>query len=516
MIIFRKERLETELSALRDEWRGQMESSLKAVADQAIARLTRDSENLEKEVAARIAGMGQALSEASVQTENKLNTLREALNQEDERAQRGLMRLEDAERRINDQTSKLAEVTGEIDIKLGGLRQYLDEQNDRLHESLRQLQAADQRLSEQLSKLDALAQAAGQNLESRAAAVLETASQEMTGRAEAAVAAWGEQVRSIQDATGREIDRFSTQLKVELSRRLEGTNEILKNIEATTAAAQDSLRSTQESLAGVSERALEAVASRMQALLQDFMGNSERQMEESGRAATAKWIAELEDKATDATYTAFGSLFKVSEWCEKKAQMRMQAALERGLNAASDNVREKAEVALREFSAQAEAASGQITASIEEGRARIRQAWETEGEQITSRLRAALIEETQATFNRANQDLLNQVSSVLETVRTETMAQESRLREVVSQLGEQAIQAHEMRLDRVSRSSLQETISKFSQESSEHLEALVQSAEQRLRHTCNEVFTEAGEALRQRLLELTFPRPAAKAATDSA
>jgi hypothetical protein len=179
-------------------------------------------------------------------------------------------------------------------------------------------------------------------------------------------------------------------------------------------------------------------------------------------------------------------------------------------------VREKAEAALREFSAQAEAATGRISEFIEAERARIRTSWETEGQEITSRLRAAFTEDTQATFNRASQDLLNQVSSVLETVRAETQAHENRLRDVVSQLGEQAIQAHEMRLDQVSRSSLQETISKFSQESSQHLDTLVISAEQRLRHTCNEVFTEVGEALRQRLLELTFPRPQAKAATDSA
>jgi len=627
MIIFRKERLEAELAALRDEWRVQMERSLKSVADEAIARLTRDSATMETEVAARVAGMGQALTEATVQTENKLNTLREELNQEDERSQRGLSQLEDAERRINDETAKLAQATGEIDLKLSGLRQYLDEQNDRLHESLRQLQAADERLSQQLSKLDAVAHAAGQNLESRAAAVLdgtsqemtrrveervaaggeqaravgqdlesraaavldgtsqemarraeerlaasreqaraagqdlesraaailetasqemarraeervaawgeqartagqdlesraaailETASQEMTRRAEAAMQAWGERVRSIQEAAGQEIDRFGIQLKNDLSSRLEGTNEILKNIEATTAAAQESLRSTQESLASVSDRALGALTGRMESLMQDFMGNTERQMEESGRAATAKWIAELEDKATDATYTAFGSLFKVSEWCEKKATMRMQAALEKGLDAASDNVREKAEAALREFSAQAEAARGRISEFIEAERAQIRTAWETEGQEITSRLRAAFTEDTQATFNRASQDLLNQVSSVLETVRAETQAHENRLRDVVSQLGEQAIQAHEMRLDQVSRSSLQETISKFSQESSQHLDTLVISAEQRLRHTCNEVFTEVGEALRQRLLELTFPRPQAKAATDSA
>jgi hypothetical protein len=627
MIIFRKERLEAELAALRDEWRVQMERSLKSLADETIARLTRDSGNMETEVATRIAGMGQALTEATVQTENKLSTLREELNHEDERSRQGLSQLEDAERRINDETAKLAQASGEIDLKLSGLRQYLDEQNDRLHESLRQLQAADERLSQQLSKLDAVAHAAGQNLESRAAAVLdgtsqemtrrveervaawgeqaravgqdlesraaavldgtsqemarraeerlaasreqaraagqdlesraaalletasqemtrradervaasgeqaraagqdlesraaailETASQEMTRRAEAAMQAWGERVRSIQEAAGQEIDRFGIQLKNDLSSRLEGTNEILKNIEATTAAAQESLRSTQESLASVSDRALEAVTGRMESLIQDLMGNSERQMEESGRAATAKWIAELEDKATDATYTAFGSLFKVSEWCEKKATMRMQAALEKGLDTASDNVREKAEAALREFSAQAEAATGRISEFIEAERAQIRTSWETEGQEITSRLRAAFTEDTQATFNRASQDLLNQVSSVLETVRAETQAHENRLRDVVSQLGEQAIQAHEMRLDQVSRSSLQETISKFSQESSQHLDTLVISAEQRLRHTCNEVFTEVGEALRQRLLELTFPRPQAKAATDSA
>jgi hypothetical protein len=627
MIIFRKERLEAELTALRDEWRVQMERSLKSVADEAIARLTRDSVAMEKEVAARVAGMGQALTEATVQTESKLATLREALDQEDERSRRGLSQLEDAESRVNDRTATLAEATGEIDLKLSGLRQYLDEQNDRLHESLRQLQAADERLSQQLSKLDAVAHAAGQNLESRAAAlldgtsqeitrraeeraaawseqaraagqalesraaailesasqemtrraeeraaawgeqahaagqnlesraaaileaasqemtrraeervaasderaraaeqdlesrataVLETASQEMTRRAEAAVEAWGERVRSLQEATGQEIDRFGVQLKNELSSRLDGTNEILRNIEATTAAAQESLRSTQESLAGVSERALEDVAGRMESLMQDVMGNSERQMEESGRAAIAKWIAELEDKATDATYTAFGSLFKVSEWCEKKAQTRMQAALEKGLNAASDNVREKAEAALREFSAQAEAATGRISEFIEAERAQIRTAWETEGQEITSRLRAAFTEDTQATLSRASQDLLNQVSAVLEAVRAETQAHENRLRDVVSQLGEQAIQAHEMHLDQLSRSSLQETISKFSQESSQHLDTLVMSAEQRLRHTCNEVFTDVGEALRQRLLELTFARPAAKAATDSA
>jgi hypothetical protein len=519
MIIFRKERLETELAGMRDEWRKQMERSLKSVADEAISRITRDSEAMEKEASSRVAKMGEALTETAAQTENKFNILRDALYDQDERSRQTLLQLEAADlriqERISDEAAKLAQASGELDLKLSGLRQYLDEQNDRLQESLRRLQASDERMNEQLSKLDRIVEAAGQNLESRANVVLETTSQEMKRSAEETILAWTEQVRTVEHVADQEIDRFTDHLKTELSRRLESTNETLKNIETATMAAQESLKSTQENLSKVSEQVLESANGRMQAFMQDLVVNAEHQVEESGRAATAKWIAQLEEKATDTTYTAFGSLFKVSEWCEKKAQMRMQAALEKGLNAASDNVREKAENALQEFSTKAEAASGEISKVIEEWRAQIRANAESEGEQLLSRLRTTFTEDAQATLSRTSQDLLNQVSSVLETVRAETLERENRMREAVAQLGEQAIQAHEMRLDQISRTSLQETISKFSQESNEVLETMSRSAEERLRSTCNQVFTEAGEALRQRLLELTFLRPAAKAATES-
>ena len=511
--------METELAGMRDEWRKQMERSLKSVADEAISRITRDSEAMEKEASSRVAKMGEALTEVATQTENKFNILRDALSDQDERSRQTLRQLEAADlriqERVNDEAAKLVQASSEWDLKLSGLRQYLDEQNDRLQESLRGSQAADEQMNEQLSKLDRIVEAAGQNLESRANAVLETTSQEMKRRAEETISAWTEQVRTVEHVTDQEIDRFTDHLKTELSRRLESTNETLKNIEAATMAAQESLKSTQENLSKVSEQVLESANGRMHAFMQDLVANAEHQVEESGRAATAKWIAQLEEKATDTTYAAFGSLFKVSEWCEKKAQMRMQAALEKGLNAASDNVREKAENALEEFSTKAEAASGEISKVIEEWRAQIRANAESEGEQLLSRLRTTFTEDAQATLSRASQDLLNQVSSVLETVRAETLERENRLREAVTQLGEQAIQAHELRLDQISRTSLQETISKFSQESNEVLETMSRSAEERLRSTCNQVFTEAGEALRQRLLELTFLRPAAKAATES-
>jgi len=516
MIIFRKDKLEAELSSLRDEWRKQMERALKGVADDAISRLTHDSEALEKQVGTRVAGMGQALTEVTTHAEDKFNSLRDALSQQDERSHRALEQLEAAEKRINDQAERLAQATAEVDLKLSELRQYLDVQNERLHESLRQLQSADERLSEQLAKLDLLAHTAGQNLESRAGALLEATSNEMIRRAEDTMAVWSQQVKGIQESMGHELDRFTAQLKAELSTRLAGTHETLSNIESATAAAQESLHNTQESLNRVSEQALESAAERLRSFIQEMMGASERQIEESGRAATAKWISALEDKATDATYTAFGSLFKVSEWCEKKAQTRMEAEVERGLDAASENVREKADASLREFSEKAAAAAREIAGVIEQGRSLIRSAWEAEGEQFASRIRTALTDDAQATVSRVGQNLLGHANSVLDTVRAETQAQENRLKDMIAQLGDQAVHGYELRLDQVSRSALQEAIGKLSTESTAHLDALVRTAEQDLRQTCTQVFTEVGDALRQRLLELTFPRPAAKAATDSA
>ena len=77
------------------------------------------------------------------------------------------------------------------------------------------MQGAEERLGEQLSKLDVLTRAAGESIESRAAAAIETTSQEMMRRAEDAMSTWTEQLRIVQHAAGLEIEKFSAQLKSE-------------------------------------------------------------------------------------------------------------------------------------------------------------------------------------------------------------------------------------------------------------------------------------------------------------
>jgi hypothetical protein len=427
IVIFRKERLEAELAALRTAWKEQMERSLKAVSEEAARRLARNLEQMEKEGASRVAVMDKAFTEA----ENKLGSLREALNRQDERSRQALVQLQAAEQSINDRAAKLAEGTAEFENKLSGVREYLNEQNEHLQQSMRQQQFAEQRLSEQLAKLDV---------------------------------------------------------------GLESAGGMLRNMENATAAAKETVRNTLENLARTS---------------QSLIGNSERQLEESSRAATAKWVADIENKASDATYRTFELLFKASEWYGKKLQTQIETTLEKGLEQAAGNLREKAEAAFREFGVRADAAVGQLASLVETQNAQIRATSEAEGQKLADQFRAALTQ-AQSTLSKASQDLLAELRWTQEAVRLETGPRADELNETIAQLGEQAIKAYEKRLEDVSDSSLQNAVSRLSQKSEEHLETLLRSAEERLRQTCNEVFMEIGETLRQSLQEPKLPRPAAK------
>jgi DNA repair exonuclease SbcCD ATPase subunit len=427
MVIFRKERLEAELADLRTAWKEQMERSLKAVAEDSAGRLSRDSEQIEKEVAARVAAMGKAFAETTAEAENKLSSLREALDWQDERSQQALVQLQYAEQRINDQAAKLAEGAAAVENKLSGLREYLNGQNERLQQSLRHLQAAEQRLSEQLAKLDV---------------------------------------------------------------GLDSAGEMLRNIENGTAAAKESLRSSLENLARTS---------------QILVGNSERQIEESGRAATAKWVAEIENKATDASYATFESLFKASEWYEKKVHAQMQTTLEKGLEQAASTLRETSD-----------AAAGQLSTQMERQSAQIRAESEAQGQQVAAQFREALSQDAQKILSEANQTFFAQARVAQDAMRLETQAQETKLNGLIAQLGDRALEGLERRLEDASNLLLLSTVSKFSQRSEEHLQTLVRSARQRLSQTCNEVFTEVGETLRQRMVEVKLPRPAVNVPSDDA
>ncbi len=292
-IFFRKERLEAELDALRTKWMERMEQSLRTVADESAARLSRDSEQIQQ--------MNKAFAATTAEAETRLSSLSKALNQQDNRFQQTLVELQATERRISTQTAKLAEATTEVEDKLSRLREYLNE-------SSRRQQAADQHINEQMTRIDILTQTARQNLEHRATALLETTSQE--------------------------IERLSSQLKIETGSAVRSAGEMLQNIESVAAATKESLRS-----------ALESFSRTTQALI----GNAGRQIEESGRATATKWVDDIADKANDATCTTFEALSKASAWYKKRLLAETEAMLQRGFEQATGDLGAKSEAAYRDF-----------------------------------------------------------------------------------------------------------------------------------------------------------------------
>jgi hypothetical protein len=323
--------------------------------------------------------------------------------------------LEQMEKEVGSRAARMEKAFAEAENKLGNLREALNQNDARSQEAFLHLRAAEERLNDQAAKL-------------------------AEGTAEVENKLRGS--REYLNEQNERLQHFFRQQQAAEQR----LSEQLAKLDVLTQTAVQNL-----------ERAM----------------SLERQIEDSARAATAKCVAEIGDKAADATYTTVESLSKASEWYEKKLQTRTEITLAKSLEQAANNLREKDEAAFREFCVKADAKVSELSTSLEMQSAQIRAASEVVGQQLAAQLRAALTE-AQSTLSQANLDVLTKI--------------------------DQAMKQYE-----------QNAVSKFSQESQERMEMLVRSAEQRLLQTCNDVFTEIGDRLRQKFLESEAPRPAAKA-----
>src|SRR5262249_5613127 len=73
---------------------------------------------------------------------------------------------------------------------------------------------------------------------------------------------------------------------------------------------------------------------------------------DANKKTLEKSLAELDEKATDASHQAFEGLYKAADWYQKKAQTSMQTALEKALDQTANNLREKAAEMSRLFNTE--------------------------------------------------------------------------------------------------------------------------------------------------------------------
>ena len=489
-------RLEADLDAAGSRWNERIENSMESAAQQAAARIMERSqetaEQIAQETGSRITALSQELTSAGDEVEHRLTFL----------------------------------------------RGVLDERTTRTQAVLAQVEAAARNVEEQHRQFESLDQAALQEMERRSAALLESQSEELTRRAEMALAAWIERLQPAMEESGRQtVERLGAQLETGLSPHLEHAGELIGKLDRGTQSVNDALRAHEDELGKISEQSIHTAIGRMQGAIERL----EHDLEESGRTVTAKWLTEIDAKATETTHTTFESLFKTSEWYEKKVQTQMQATLEKGMEQTHEELRRRAgeisgmfaseldhysrsyvehtqgqieetgraaveivnkqladvaansaatvqqqaqkqtEAALSQFRDQAGVTLTRTSSQIETLAAQVRAKFEADAQRAQAEFRAALTLETQQAASKSRQDLATQTELAKADLRTEGSRQQNQLRQSLSQLGDQFIENYKKRLESASSSWLLTTVSKLNEQSARQLDDLARSADARLR-----------------------------------
>jgi len=413
------------------------------------------------------------------------------------------------------------------------------------------------------SALSAVALAAQQQLERRAADLLEHQSQEINRRLDNAVASWTQRLQPALQAAGQEtVARLGVQLEQELGSRLDRVREVLARLDSKTQAADEASRRGQE---GPSSQIADLGVARLQTLGQEF--------EQSAAAVAAKLLADMEAKAAESSRKSLEAVLQAALAYEKVVQTQISTHIEAVLDRVqttfgnleqdfeksalmlTDKLLADIEVKVtetslsgfrqkaREMSEQTEATLERVQSAI----ASLEDGFEKSAGTVTSKLltdlEAKAAEATHSTFEALfktaewyEKKVHTQMQATLQKGSEEAIsslreqgreisgafaaeinqqgrfladrahALERQLADQLSHFANERVGEYKQRLDDEANGSLRSAADKFAELCGQNIEVASRSSEERLREMCNQVFAEAGENLRQRLLVLAaFP-----------
>jgi hypothetical protein len=512
--------LDADLAAASARWQEKMEASLAEMSRRAAEQLARDSEDsarrIEQQLQERINTLGNAHSQVTAEAESALGTLRAAISNESAR--------------------------GEAVIS-------------QFQESLAHLEARRGEFSE-------LLHSASEEWAQRSQIILEAQSGELTRQAESVVAGMAERYQSALEATGRKtVEELAGELHERLSPQIARVEEATSKLIFDGEQAEKAFAEHQERVWQASDRNLQDTVTRGKELLAQI----ETEFGESARDAIARWTGELETKATETSQGTFEALYKSADWYEKKVQNQMQTTLQKGVDQAAVQLREKAAELSGMFAQEldhcsrsyVEHAQGQIRESATEAAERgsqqiaeagnaasamfteraallgdeqldiyasktrtafeqnaayleahttqIRSKLESDARNFANEFQRALSQHTQQALAQGIQELATQIDQARESLLTESQALQRQYGAAIEPVGVAAINEHKKRLDNASNAWLLTTVTKLNQQSESLIAELAQATEKKLKEVCSAVISEMGATLRQRLGGLAAP-----------
>jgi hypothetical protein len=325
--------------------------------------------------------------------------------------------------------------------------------------------------------------------------------------------------------------------------------------------AETAFTEHQERVWQASDRNLQDTVSRGKELLAQI----ETEFGESAREAIARWVNELESKATETTQGTFEALYKSADWYEKKVQNQMQTTVQKGVDQAAAQLREKAadlsgvfakeldhvsrsyvehaqrqiqecaneatdrasqqiaagrdaaaavfhertgeigQQQLEAYASKTKAAFEQNVASMEANAVQIHSKLESDARGFAVEFQRALSQHAEQTLAHAVENLTSQIDHAKESLLSESQAFQRRFGTSLEPLGIAAIDEHKKRLDNASNAWLLTVVTKLNQQSESLIAELAEATEKKLKAVCSAVISEMGATLRQRLGGLAAP-----------
>ena len=517
--------LEADLAAASKRWQEKMEATIQEASRRASDQLSKGSEvftrQIEQQHQQRINALGNSHLQVTSQAESALEMLRAAIDKEIGKGGTVIARFQDS--------------VSQLEAKRG--------------------------------EFTALLQTAPEEWARQGEAMLESQSAEMNRRLESAVTAMAQRLQPMLESAGQgTIEKLASELEQRLAPQIAGAKETLGKLAFDRDHAEKAVTEHQQRIWQVSDRSLQETAARGK----DLLAQIEKDFSESARAASGRWLSELETRATETSHSTFESLFKSADWYEKKFQTQMQTTMEKGIDQAVTRLREKAadmsgvfaseldhysrsyvehaqgqmqenasdaaERGSQQIAEASDAAAAKFTdraaqlgreqfdlyssktktafeqnaAYMEAHTTQVRSKLESDARGFAAEFQRALSQHAQQTLALGKQELGIQIDQAKDALLIESQALERQFQSSLNSLGTYAMDEHKQRLENASNSWLLTTVTRLNQQSENLIADLASTTEKRLKAVCGNVFSEMGETLRLRLAGLTsaFGAPA--------
>jgi hypothetical protein len=439
------------------------------------------------------------------------------------------------------------------------LRGALDTEANRAYAALADLNHATARLEELSARLEEMRRDALAGMESQLKDVAGKQAEELRQRSDTLAEEFLGRIRqALEDAEQSHASRLEERVAATLGAHLSRAEELAQRLSNVHGEFHAALENQRQQLQRAAEESISASAER----LRESLGAVEKEAEEKAQGAVIRSLSELDTKAASVQHTTIESFYKSVEWYEKKLQMQLQALLDKGVEQAGNVLRERAgelsgvfaseldhysrsfvdhaqaqmeevvkdafERARSLFSEAAETTTAAFTdeiqrnarqeldgfdealrKSLEDSRTLLeehvggmRRRITAESEQIESQFRAGMSAAIQSGVAETHKQVEAGLGVLMESWRSMTEAHQNQMRSLYAQLGDESVEQYKKRLENVSNSWMVATVSSLDHQSRNVLSGLTQIAEEKLRDTCNQVFGQAAETLRQRLLEI--------------